>query len=225
MEPTLERPVRQKWPPVTATIIIGSVALFVLDALLSPAGDRPSSLGPIFQWIALYGPFVQEGQYWRVLTCVFAHGGPLHLIFNMVVAYQLGMPLERVIGSRRFLLLSLATAVGSSSLALLFNFQVATVGASGMILGYGGAMLVTATREFRRGVVIWLAQVAIISMLPGVSWAGHLGGFLFGVPMGLALRLGPRVYARAAPMLLAIAAAVAYITAHPERFGGFSGWN
>ncbi|HSP78728.1 MAG TPA: rhomboid family intramembrane serine protease, partial [Myxococcaceae bacterium] len=211
---------RQKWPPVTSTVIVGSVVLFVLDALLAPAAARPSSLGPIFQWIALFGPLVQEGQYWRVLTCVFAHGSPVHLLFNMVVAYQLGMPLERVIGSGRFLLLSLVTAVGASSLALLFNFQVPTVGASGMILGYGGAMLVTSTRDFRRGIVIWLVQVAIISLLPGVSWAGHLGGFLFGLPMGLALRLGPRVFARAAPMLLAIDAAVAYIPAHPERFGG-----
>jgi rhomboid protease GluP len=216
-------PVRQKWPPISAVIIGGSVALFVLDALLTPEAARPASLGPIFQWIALYGPAVQDGQYWRVLSCVFSHGGPIHLLFNMMVAYQLGMPLERSIGSWRFLLISLVTALGSSAFALLFNFDVPTVGASGMIIGYGGAMLVTSNREFRQGIVIWLVQVAIISLLPGVSWAGHLGGFLFGIPMGLALRSGPRVFKRTAPLMLAIALVVVFITAHPERFGGLAG--
>jgi membrane associated rhomboid family serine protease len=196
------------------------VALYVLDAFLRQGQFLGDGLGPIFQQIALYGPLVQAGELWRVLTCVFSHGGPIHLFFNMWVAYSLGVPLERGIGSGRFLLVSLVAALGSSALALLFNFEVVTVGASGMILGWGGAMFVTAGRELRRSLLVWLAQIALISLLPGISWAGHLGGFLFGLPMGLALRSGPRVFSRAAPLLLAIALGVTYITAHPERFGG-----
>ncbi|WP_395851309.1 rhomboid family intramembrane serine protease [Cystobacter fuscus] len=207
-------------PPVSAAVIGGSVALFVVDAVLSQGETLRGGLGPVFQWLALYGPLVQDGQYWRVLSCILTHGGPLHLAFNMWVAYSLGTLFERAIGSGRFLLLSIIAALGSSAFALLFNFKVVTVGASGMILGYGGAMLVTATREFRRGIIFWLAQVAVLSLIPGVSWAGHLGGFLFGLPVGIALRAGPRVFARAAPLLLAIAAVVVYITAHPERFRG-----
>ncbi|EPX63131.1 rhomboid family protein [Cystobacter fuscus DSM 2262] len=203
-----------------AAVIGGSVALFVVDAVLSQGETLRGGLGPVFQWLALYGPLVQDGQYWRVLGCILTHGGPLHLAFNMWVAYSLGTPFERAIGSGRFLLLSLIAALGSSAFALLFNFKVVTVGASGMILGYGGAMLVTATREFRRGIIFWLAQVAVLSLIPGVSWAGHLGGFLFGLPVGIALRAGPRVFVRAAPLLLIIAGAVVYITAHPERFRG-----
>ncbi len=215
-------PVRQPWPPVCAVVIIGSVALYVLDVFLS---GRPNELlwgarGPLYQWTALFGPYVQAGELWRVLSTVFMHGGLIHLGFNMSVVYSLGMPLERGIGSGRFLLISLVAALGASTFALLFNFGVPTVGASGMILGWGGAMLLITTREFRRSIVMWLVQVAIISLLPMVSWAGHLGGFLFGLPMGIALRSGPRVFARAAPLLLAIALAVVYIAAHPERFRG-----
>jgi len=226
-QPPPEPPPREPWPPVCATVLVGSVAVFVLDVLLS--GDLLrgelnaivfGARGPLYLWTALYGPFVQVDQLWRVLTTVFMHGGLIHLGFNMSVVYSLGMPLERSIRSGRFLMLSLVTALGSSTFALLFNFDVPTVGASGMILGWGGAMLLIATREFRSNLVFWLAQVALISLLPGVSWAGHLGGFLFGLPMGLALRSGAAVYARAAPLLLAIAAAVVYIAAHPERFRG-----
>ena len=206
-------------PPVCAAIIGGSVALFALDAALSGGGTLSGRMGPLFRQLALYGPLVREGEYWRVLGFIFTHGGLLHLGFNMWVAYSLGGPFERAIGSGRFLMLSLIAALGSSAFALLFNFNVPTVGASGMILGYGGAMLLTATREFRRGIIFWLLQVAALSLIPGVSWAGHLGGFLFGVPVGLALRAGPRVFTRAAPLLLAVALALVYITAHPERFG------
>jgi membrane associated rhomboid family serine protease len=215
-------PVRQPWPPVCAVVIGGSVVLYLLDVLLSRESGALlwGARGPFFQWTALFGPLVQAGQAWRVLTTVFMHGGLLHLGFNMSVVYSLGMPLERGIGSGRFLLISLVTALGGSAFALLFNFNVPTVGASGMILGWGGTMLLIATREFRRGIVFWLVQVAAISLIPGVSWAGHLGGFLFGLPMGLALRSGPRVFARAAPLLLAIAVVVVYIAAHPERFRG-----
>ncbi|MET0403112.1 MAG: rhomboid family intramembrane serine protease [Cystobacter sp.] len=207
-------------PPVCAAVIGLSVGLFVVDALLSQGATLKGRMGPLFQWLALYGPLVQEGQYWRILGCIFTHGGPLHLALNMWVAYSLGTPFERAIGSGRFLVLSVIAALGSSAFALLFNFEVVTVGASGMILGYGGAILLTATREFRRSILFWLVQVAALSLIPGVSWAGHLGGFVFGLPVGLALRAGPRVFMRAAPLLFAIAVGVVYITAHPARFRG-----
>ena len=140
-------PVRQPWPPVSAAVVGGSVALYLVDAFLRQGQFLGDGLGPIFQQIALYGPLVQAGELWRVLTCVFSHGGPIHLFFNMWVAYSLGVPLERGIGSGRFLLVSLVAALGSSALALLFNFEVVTVGASGMILGWAGAMLPISTRE------------------------------------------------------------------------------
>ncbi|WNG57574.1 rhomboid family intramembrane serine protease [Archangium gephyra] len=219
-EPAAPPPVRQPWPPVCAAVLGGSVALFVLDLLLARSGANPGALGPVFQRIALFGPLVQNGEYWRVLSCVFSHGGPLHLAFNMWVGYSIGFPLERAIGSGRFLVLSLMAALGSSAFALFFNFDVPTVGASGMILGWAGAMVVIATREFRKSLFVWLAQVALLSLLPGVSWAGHLGGFLFGVPVGFALLSGHRAFARAAPLLLAVATVAVYLTAHPERFNG-----
>jgi rhomboid protease GluP len=156
-----------------------------------------------------------------MLSCVFEHGSPLHLLFNMSVVYTLGFMLERAIGSWRFLGLCTVTAVGSSAFALIFNFEVPMVGASGMILGWAGAMLPIATDQGRKELGVWLIQVVVISLLPGVSWAGHLGGFLFGLPCGVALRLGGPVYNRALPLILFITGVVAMFAAHPERRWGF----
>lgn len=209
-------------PWVSYAVLVGSVGLFLLEQffpvsqLVLADGQRVSRLPPL----ALYGPAVQAGQYWRLLGAVLEHGGALHLVFNMSVVVTLGFTLERGIGSLRFLGLSLVTALGASTFSLLFDFDVPTVGASGMILGWAGAMLPISTQQGRRELFIWLAQVAVLSLLPFVSWAGHLGGFLFGLPCGLALRLGRGVYARALPILLFLSLVVALYAAHPERRGG-----
>jgi membrane associated rhomboid family serine protease len=160
---------------------------------------------------ALFGPLVQAGEYWRLLSCAFEHGGALHLFFNMSVVFSLGFGMERAIGSVRFAFISLVSAIGASAFSLFFNWDTPMVGASGMILGWAGAMLLIVTREGRRSLGVWLVQIAVISLLPGVSWAGHLGGFLFGLPCGLALKAGPRVFRVAAPVILFLTAIVAVL--------------
>lgn len=211
---------RQPWPVVCGAVIVGSVAMYLLgrNHLVPPLSAAPDGIALAREGIplALYGPLVEQREYWRMLSCVFEHGGLLHLLFNMSVVYTLGFMLERTIGSLRFLGLSAVTALGSSAFALLFNFDVPTVGASGMILGWAGAMVPIATEQGRRELGTWLVQVVIISLLPGVSWAGHLGGFLFGLPCGVALRMGRAVYTAALPLILFITAIVAMLAAHPK---------
>lgn len=209
-------------PWVCQAVLVCAVALFGLERLprvlpgVFPALFPANALPPL----GLYGPAVQAGQYWRLVGVVLEHGGLLHLVFNMSVVVTLGFTLERALGSLRFLGLSVVAALGASTFSLLFDFNTPMVGASGMILGWAGAMLPIATREGRRELLIWLAQIAVLSLLPFVSWSGHLGGFLFGLPCGVALRLGRRVYARALPILLFLSLAVALYASHPERHGG-----
>ncbi|WP_224245685.1 rhomboid family intramembrane serine protease [Hyalangium gracile] len=216
---------RPRWTPVCGTLIVSCVALYLLGAnqMLPALSSKQAGLELAEAGIplAVYGPLVQQGEYWRLLSCVFAHGGPIHLLFNMMVVYSLGFMLERNIGSWRFLGLCIVTALGGSSFALFFDFDRPMVGASGMILGWAGVMLPIATEQGRKQLGVWLVQMVVISLLPGVSWAGHLGGFLFGLPCGLALRLGAPVYARALPLILFISAVVAMFAAHPERRWGF----
>ena len=217
----LRPPELQRRPWVCWSIIAASAFMFLVGDRLLPltvVGPDGTFLGTL-QPLALFGPVIREGRYWNLLGHAIEHGGALHILFNMSVVWTLGITFERELGSLRFLLLSLVTCLGSATFALVFNYDVPTVGASGMILGWAGAMLPIATRQGQRELGIWLLQVAVISFLPGVSWAGHLGGFLFGIPCGLALRFGPKVYARAVPLLLAISLMVALIATHSPRAG------
>jgi rhomboid protease GluP len=219
-EPIEAVPVRRQLPVpwVAGSVVAISAIAFLIDRLITLEQT------PFLVWKlgALYGPAVTDGQWWRVLSTIFIHGSPndfgmsvMHIGFNMWVVVTLGFMLERVIGSGRMLIISLATAIGASAFALHFNYDVPTVGASGMILGWAGAILPIATQQGRRSIGTWLVQVAVLSLIPGVSWSAHLGGFLLGIPCGLALRGGKRFWA-IAPLVLVASVALAYAAGtHP----------
>ena len=100
---------------------------------------------------------------------------------------------------------------------LLFGYFQPTVGASGVLCGYLGAMLPIATRAGRRWLLTTVVQIAIISLLPFVSWQGHLGGFLFGLGAGALLRLPRGLFL---PLALALLAGSGAFTAWSVDQGG-----
>src|SRR5438552_19134684 len=88
---------------------------------------------------------VVQHEYWRFITALFLHGGLLHLGFNLFALYVLGPPLERCIGTIRFvacyLISGLASGVGVVGLTLIGLVHPAQlVGASGCIMGLVGAL-------------------------------------------------------------------------------------
>ncbi len=190
-------------PWVSYAVLGGSVLVYFADALFTQ--------GQLKQLGLLYGPAVQQGQGWRPFTMVFVHGNLLHLVFNMMAVLSLGRDVERGIGSFRFFIASLVGAMGSAFAVLVWKFDQPTVGASGMILAWAGALLPIANQSGRRQLGIWLAQVALISLLPMVSGAGHVGGFLFGLPCGWVMRRPRALFQTVAPILVFVAAALLYL--------------
>jgi membrane associated rhomboid family serine protease len=198
--------VRRRPIPWFSGAVIGVSAIRSLATNF--AGSEP--------WV-LYGPAVQAGEWWRLIAYAVEHAGALHLVLNMSVVYTLGFGLERLLGTWRFAVISLVGCLGSAAFALWFNFDRQTVGASGMIISWAGAMLPIANRATRQSLIIWLVQIAVISFLPFVSWSGHLGGLVFGLACGLALRAGPRAFPYLAPILVFVSAVAAVAAGHPMR--------
>jgi len=198
-------------PFFSMAVIGASVARFLW--VISLAGDQ----NPDYRW-AINGPLIRDGEWWRIFAGAIEHGGAIHILMNMFVVYSLGFALERMLGTWRFAIISIVGCLGSGAFALFFAFNQYTVGASGMILSWAGALLPIANRAGRQSLVVWLVQIAVISLIPGVSWQGHLGGFVFGLLCGLALRAGPRAFPYLVPLLLFLAGAAVVVAAHPERF-------
>lgn len=202
--------------PVVRRVLVTPVCwlLAAVSVGLFAFGFRDREL---FEAGVLSGPGLNRGEWWRLVTWLVTHGGPLHLFFNLSALWTLGRMLEFSIGSWRFLLGSAVGTLGSALFVLLFNFDARTVGMSGVILSWLGLALPVSNPTARRQLGVWLVQIVVVSLLPGVSWAGHLGGFLAGLPAGLALRKGRGVFAMVMPVLL-FALGVLVVLAGQGRF-------
>ena len=153
------------------------------------------SVNSVFQLGAMQGFAVADGDYWRLFTAAFLHAGILHIAFNMYALYLFGPFVERSLGTTRFVVAYVTMAVASSVFVYwLTEPQVATIGASGAVFGLFGLALVLLirTRQDVRGLLVLLAINAFISLQGNISWQGHLGGFVTGVLLGLALAYAPR---------------------------------
>lgn len=140
-------------------------------------------------------------QPWRFVTSIFLHGSITHLLYNLFALGLFGSILERLIGTRRFLLLFFATGIGAS-LASVF-FYDAALGASGAIFGVIGALIVIrpGLPVFVFGLpmpifvagIIWAAGDVIGVFLPsGVANLAHLSGLALGLVIGFFFRQPPR---------------------------------
>lgn len=212
------------------TVVAANVLVWAMNwaAGLSPV--RPSS-PELFAWGAnAASAVVLDGQWWRLLTAAFLHGGIVHLSFNMLGLWEAGKQLCRLLGNGQFALVYLASALAGSAASLHYAAQNAvSVGASGAVFGVLGA-LVTASWHYRHLVPatnlrrLWTGLGFFIgySLLHGftqenVDNAAHVGGLVCGMLLGLVL-LAPidrqvaarRRHKRAAAMGVLAAAAVGY---------------
>ena len=144
-----------------------------------------SSGGSLTRAGLLYGPAVQAGEWWRLASSAFLHGGALHLGLNAFMLYALGGPLERGIGSGRFLAVAAGSLLGGALAVLAFDYAQPTLGASGIVMGVAAGFAVSIHAQggdVRRhptfGLVIM--NLAIPLLVPGISFWGHLGGAVGG---------------------------------------------
>jgi membrane associated rhomboid family serine protease len=151
----------------------------------SPAGD------------GLWARGVADGAYWQLMTSAFTHVEIWHIGFNMLALWVLGPQLEVAVGRVRFLALYLLSALAGSVLVYwLAPEGGSTLGASGAIFGLLAALLVLAIKVGGnvQQLLLWIGiNVAFTLFGRGISWQGHLGGFLGGGLIALVLFYAPRV--------------------------------
>jgi membrane associated rhomboid family serine protease len=168
-------------------VIIGlNVGVYVLTAAGATAGRRGSELQTR---LAVAGPAVAHGDWYRLLTSGFVHYGILHLAFNMLLLYRFGLMLEPALGRIRFVALYVVALLAGSFGAILLTPNALTGGASGAVFGLVGA---TAVGMRQRGISVWQTGVGgllVVNLLitftvPNISVGGHLGGLTAGAALG-----------------------------------------
>jgi len=181
--------------PIVSMILIGiNLAVFVVTALQARSVMN-LSFSRLYVQGSLIPAEVASGEFWRLLTAGFLHGGLIHIATNMISLYLLGLPLERMLGRSRFLAIYLLSLFGSSVSVMLFSAPFSpTIGASGAIYGLMGALVVTFKRfgfDLRQLLVVVALNVYITFQVPGISWQGHLGGLVVGAIVGAAMVYPP----------------------------------
>jgi membrane associated rhomboid family serine protease len=162
---------------VTRALIAVNVGIYLLE--LMQGGDINGTGSSIYLKWVLFGPFVANGDWWRLITSAFLHYGPIHLGLNMFFLYLIGTPVEQYLGRARFLMVYLASGLAGS------------VGASGAIFGILGAALVL---ERQRSYVLGGSAMGLIVInlifsfaLSNISIGGHIGGLIGGIACMLIL--------------------------------------
>jgi rhomboid protease GluP len=187
----------RRFPPVTTVILALLVAIFVLEVRFGALASRET----IIAAGALVRDRVSAGEYWRLLTAPWLHGGIDHLVGNGVALFILGMVCEHAFGGRQFLVLYVLSSVAGSVVSGGVS-PGPSVGASGAIFGLQGAAIVLfrqhrdrlLLRDRRIGFVLLLwAIYAIVSGLTAsfIDNGAHIGGALGGAL--IARRLHPVV--------------------------------
>jgi membrane associated rhomboid family serine protease len=141
-------------------------------------------------------PGVVDGAYWQLVTSMFTHVQVIHIGFNMLALWVLGPQLELAVGRVRFLALYFLSGLSGSALVYWAAPEFgATIGASGAIFGLMGALAVVALKVGGdvRGILTWIGINFVITfVLAGISWQGHVGGFIGGSVIGVILVYAPR---------------------------------
>lgn len=197
-------------PVVTYALIAINVIVFLAEGpsaltLTGAASGTLATKGALLgssELPALAGQGVAHGQWWRIVTSGFMHENIVHIGFNMLVLYYLGIMLEPALGHLKFGVIYAVSLLTGSFGALLVDPHTLTVGASGAIFGVMGAAAVELRARqipiMQSGVGMLIVLNLIISFtLPGISWAGHIGGLIGGAVAALVIGLGDRYRAQA----------------------------
>jgi membrane associated rhomboid family serine protease/Flp pilus assembly protein TadD len=186
--------------PVTSVILILNVLVFAITAIATlktghgTIAEFDSRL--LVRLGADYGPLTLDREWWRVFTCMFLHGGLIHVAANMYCFWQLGRIAERIYGGSRYALIYLITGIASSIASLAIHPASVSVGASGAIFGVVGALVVPfytkrlqlpppVMKSILRSLVTFIGLNLMIGILiPVIDNAAHIGGLLAGLSLG-----------------------------------------
>lgn len=182
-------------------VIFGINAAVFLGMALAGSTIMDFSTQETIQWGANWGPLTLSGEWWRLLTCVFVHGGLLHIGFNMWCLWDLGALCESLYGRWTYAAVYLICGVGSSLVSVAWHPGGPSVGASGAIFGLAGALIaafklgefsvprsaLSATLRSLGAFVLY--NLVFGAIIPGIDMAAHIGGLITGLIVGALIAL------------------------------------
>lgn len=179
-------------PKATLILIILCSIMFGMNSILSEMGhyafiDMSIFLGAYYKTLIL-----SNNEYWRFFTSGFLHMDIYHLVMNMYSLYYLGLFYETKFGWKKMLATLFVGVIVGSAFMFVTEGNVVAVGMSGGLFAVLGSIVVymiesgqIANKMVQRQLMQILLINVFISLIPGVAFMAHLGGFLAGILIAL----------------------------------------
>jgi len=173
----------------------------------------------------LFGPYtVQQGEWWRLFTAMFLHGGMTHILMNMFSLYIVGRAAEMYFDVKSYLSIYLFSGLIGGLASLSMHPQSVGVGASGAIFGVFGALagfflahrdkISTHAKAFMKDFAIIIGINLVIGFsIPAVDVSAHVGGLFVGMLGGFLISKNPKFFLLySSAMLLVMVAWMPYLS-------------
>lgn len=211
---------------LTYILIASSSVIYLFSAFLSQSlidMDRQT----LVDMGALFGPYtVLKGEWWRLLTAMFLHGGMTHLLMNMFSLYLIGRGAEMYFDTKSYLSIYFFSGLIGGLVSLYMHPVSVGVGASGAIFGVFGALagfflahrdkIASHSKAFMKDFGIIIAINLVIGLsIPSIDVSAHIGGLIVGFIGGFVLSKDPKwILAYSTAMILLIIAIASYLPDH-----------
>lgn len=181
-------------------LVNGLLFLLTLLATMKARGGEAGLSGllgsidgyTLVRYGAKFGPFIADGDWWRLVAPVFLHGGLMHIGMNTWVLFDIGPGVEGLYGRAKFLVMYLLCGIGGALASYLWSPNSVSIGASGAIFGLIGVMIGrsyqyrgTHASPERAMFVRWAVYMILFGLvIPGIDNAAHIGGLIVGLGLG-----------------------------------------
>ena len=189
--------------PLTYSIIGINIFLFLISAILSRS-IVDMDMQTLVDMGALYGPLtVLKGEWWRLFTAMFLHGGMTHILMNMFSLYLIGRGVEVYFEKKAYVSIYLFSGLIGGLASLYMHPNTVGIGASGAIFGVFGALagfflahrdkIAAHSREFMKDFAVVLGlNLALGLSIPSIDVSAHIGGLIIGLIGGFVISKNPK---------------------------------
>lgn len=203
IQPVMAAPWVQRESSVSLTqVILGANVMVFIAMMAAGGGFSMDFTGQLMvHFGANFGPYTLSGQWWRLFTYMFLHGGIFHIAMNMWCLWNLGWLCESIYGRFTYAAIYLITGLAGGLASIGWNPSVLSVGASGALFGLTGALIasfylgeftlsginikgILSSLLFFTGFNLFLGR-----MVPGIDNACHVGGLVSGLILGALIAL------------------------------------
>lgn len=179
----------------TSIIIDINIILFLIMIFSGVHLISPNAM-ELLDWGGNKRPETTSGEWWRLISSMFIHGGITHLLLNIYGLVIAALFVEPIFGRMKYFSLYFIAGICGSLTSIYWYENTVSIGASGAIFGLYGALLgLLFTSAFpkdkKKGILLFVGPYVGINLLygilGGIDNAAHIGGLVSGAILGVIL--------------------------------------